>query len=106
MPRRLPRAEQQARTRQAVLDAATTLFAARGFHATGIEDIAQRAGMSRGAIYSNFTSKQDLLLAVMGRASTVMDDPVFADSTLPFPRRLRAYADHLVDNWKTVRPVI
>jgi AcrR family transcriptional regulator len=52
-------------TRDTLVDAAAELFAQRGFHAASLDDIAATAGFTKGAIYSNFGSKEDLLLAVV-----------------------------------------
>lgn len=52
-------------TRDTLIAAAAELFARRGFHAASLEDIAATAGFTKGAIYSNFGSKEDLLLAVV-----------------------------------------
>jgi AcrR family transcriptional regulator len=52
-------------TRTALVEAAAEVFARRGFHASSLEEIAETAGFTRGAIYSNFGSKEDLLLAVV-----------------------------------------
>lgn len=54
-------------TRAALIDAAAELFAEKGFHATSLEEIAESAGFTRGAIYSNFKDKEELLLAVLER---------------------------------------
>jgi AcrR family transcriptional regulator len=54
-------------TRNALVEAATEVFARRGFHAATLEEIAEAAGFTRGAIYSNFSSKEELLLAVVDR---------------------------------------
>jgi AcrR family transcriptional regulator len=62
---RLTREESRARTRSLLIEAATKLFAERGFTAASVEEIAGRAGFSRGAFYSNFESKDDLFLAVL-----------------------------------------
>ncbi|MFD7666094.1 TetR/AcrR family transcriptional regulator [Streptomyces sp. NPDC059788] len=48
----------------ALTDSALALFAERGFHATSISDIVQRAGLTRGAFYSNFRDKEELFLAL------------------------------------------
>ena len=64
MPR-LTRAESQARTRQHLLDAAAVVFARLGFHAASIEEVADEASYTKGAVYSNFTSKEELFLAVL-----------------------------------------
>jgi AcrR family transcriptional regulator len=54
-------------TRNALIDAAAQLFAEKGFHGAALEEIAEAAGFSRGAIYSNFGSKEELLVAVLDR---------------------------------------
>jgi AcrR family transcriptional regulator len=46
--------------REAILDAAMQVFAARGFHGTSIDDIAQAAGISKALIYEHFGSKKEL----------------------------------------------
>jgi AcrR family transcriptional regulator len=61
------RAEQQAETRDRLLDAASALFAERGFSGTSVAAIADRAGVTTGAIYSNFAGKDDLFTAVVER---------------------------------------
>jgi AcrR family transcriptional regulator len=54
-------------TRELLLDAAEEVFAARGFEGASLEDIADTAGYTRGAIYKHFGSKEDLFLAVNKR---------------------------------------
>ena len=54
-------------TRDALLDAAEEVFVKRGVAGAAMEEIAAEAGFSRGAIYGNFGSKEELLLAVMER---------------------------------------
>ena len=61
---RLTRAEQQQRTREEILAAADRLFVEQGFHATSVDQIAQAAGYTKGAVYSNFDAKQDLFFAI------------------------------------------
>src|SRR5688572_23145096 len=58
--RRPPRAQ----TRRDLLDAAARVFARQGFHGASAEAVAEEAGFSRGALYSNFKSKEDLFLAL------------------------------------------
>jgi AcrR family transcriptional regulator len=57
---RRPRAE----TRRELLDAAARVFAGQGFHGASVEAVSEEAGFSRGALYSNFKSKEDLFLAL------------------------------------------
>lgn len=54
-------------TRDALADAAARLFAQKGFYGASLEEIAEAAGFTRGAIYSNFGSKDELLMEVMDR---------------------------------------
>ena len=51
-------------TRQRILDAALELFAQRGFTATSVQDIVERAGLTKGAFYHHFDSKQAVLLEI------------------------------------------
>ncbi len=62
-----------AERRQRVLDVAVSEFAARGYSATNINDIAKKAGVSIGAMYSYFASKEDLYLAVVNSAYTLLE---------------------------------
>jgi len=55
------------KTRQRLMDAAFEVFAEQGVHAAAIETIAERAGFSRGAFYSNFESKLELFFALAER---------------------------------------
>lgn len=59
------RAEQQARTRADLLAAATELFARHGYHGTSVDMVAGSAGYTKGAVYSNFESKEELFLALL-----------------------------------------
>jgi AcrR family transcriptional regulator len=62
---RLTRAERQAETRQALLDAAARVFIERGFAGSSVEAIADEAGFTRGAFYSNFGSKEQLFAELL-----------------------------------------
>ena len=64
---RLSRAERREQTRQELLTAAEASFVTRGFHASSVEEVAERAGYTKGAVYSNFTAKEDLFFAVYER---------------------------------------
>ena len=67
---RLTRAEAKARTREKLLDAAARIFARKGYAGASVEEIAESAGYSIGALYSNFASKERLFLELMSaRAS-------------------------------------
>ncbi len=65
--KRLTRAEQSERNHALVLDAARSVFLACGYHAATVEEIADKAGFSRGVVYSRFGTKADLMLALLDR---------------------------------------
>jgi AcrR family transcriptional regulator len=52
-------------TRATLVEAASEVFADKGFYGASLEEIAELAGFTRGAIYSNFGSKEELLYAVI-----------------------------------------
>jgi AcrR family transcriptional regulator len=69
MPPRLTRAERQQQTRAELLAAAHRVFLRDGFHGASLTEIAEEAGYTFGAVYSNFQNKDDLFLAVMDAES-------------------------------------
>jgi AcrR family transcriptional regulator len=79
-PRRL---QKRAETRQRLLDAAAAVIAEKGLAGASVMEIAQRAGLTTGAIYSNFRSKEALLLAVVSdQMEQVMGEPPPANADL------------------------
>lgn len=69
-------------TRQAIEDAARTLFAQKGFHGTTLADITAAAGRSPAAFYRYFTDKEDLLAAIAEDFLTdVVDLPALPDGS-------------------------
>ena len=56
-------------TRQHLLDAAAIVFARKGFHGATLDEVAKLAGFTKGAVYSNFKSKDDLFLALLEQKS-------------------------------------
>jgi len=86
------------RTRTALLDAAVEVFVKRGFNAASLDEIAETAGYTRGAIYKHFESKEDLFFAVNERINE--------QSLEEFGRRftdLTATAEHvheIVSTWR------
>lgn len=63
-PRRRPKGDKRDRTRAALLDAALELTRERGFEQVTLGDIAERAGMTTGAIYGNFRNRDELFMAL------------------------------------------
>jgi len=66
--RRRTRAESRAETRAAILDVARHLFAERGYRGASLDSIAEAAGFSKGAVYSNWPSKEALFLDLLDSA--------------------------------------
>lgn len=60
----MTRDQARAQTRAALLAAAEKLFLANGYQGTSLEEIAEAAGFSKGAVYSNFDSKEALFVQV------------------------------------------
>src|SRR5467141_4803583 len=58
---RLPRHER----RRQLLDAALMVFVSQGYHAAAMDDIAERAGVSKPVLYQHFPGKLDLYLALL-----------------------------------------
>lgn len=66
-PERMTRDRRKEQTRERLLDAARQMFVEKGVVATSVEDIAGMAGYTRGAFYSNFQCKQELLVELLRR---------------------------------------
>jgi AcrR family transcriptional regulator len=64
-PRRLTRAEQREQTRGCLVAAAAKVFTRRGYDNASLDEVAEEAGFTKGAVYSNFKGKEDLFLATI-----------------------------------------
>ena len=62
---RMTRAERQAQTRAQLIATARQMFFTDGYHPTSLEKVADAAGYSKGAVYSNFRTKDELCTAVL-----------------------------------------
>lgn len=92
-PHRGPKFRRRAEARpDEVLDAALDLFIEKGFAATRVEDIAKRAGLSKGAVYLYFESKEKILEGIVRRAIVPIADHVigFVEDYEGDPRTLIA----------------
>jgi AcrR family transcriptional regulator len=79
IPERGPKFRRRAEARpDEVLDAAMALFIEKGFAATRVEDIARRAGLSKGAVYLYFPSKEAVLEGLVRRAIIPIADTALA----------------------------
>jgi len=66
--------EQAAQNRERVLDTASKLFRERGFNGVGVADLMQSAGLTHGAFYGQFESKEDLMAQACARAYEKLDE--------------------------------
>jgi AcrR family transcriptional regulator len=62
--RRQPKGDKRDRTRAKLLEAARSLIREKGYENTTLEDIAERAGMTTGAIYGNFKNRDELFISL------------------------------------------
>ena len=100
MPK-ISQAQRYARQHQ-ILDAALACFSENGFHQTGMADIVKRSGLSHGAVYLYFQSKDDIIEAlavdrhrqeaILNAVTDHVEDPIAALRAL-----IRAYAHWLTD---------
>ncbi|NUT82923.1 MULTISPECIES: TetR/AcrR family transcriptional regulator [Pseudomonas] len=101
--KRLGREESQQVTRDKLFDTATELMIRKGFHAASVNVIAEEAGFSKGAFFSNFSSKSDLLLQLTQRFKRVEIDRLSTTlasgySAEQLSHGLNAYIDTLKNN--------
>jgi AcrR family transcriptional regulator len=105
----LTRARRREMTRRHLMDAAAIVFAREGFHRASLDDVAATAGFTKGAVYSNFTSKDDLFLAVfedryareqdeMQRVLTEEDEPYELGAQTQVFDRVRGVIDRTWDD--------
>jgi AcrR family transcriptional regulator len=88
---RMTRAESKERTRQRLLTEAQRLFRQRGYAATSLEQIAEAAEVTKGAIYGHFDSKEDLMLSALEAAPAPDYSATLNDESRPLPDRLAAF---------------
>ena len=85
---RMTRAESKERTRQRLLAEAQRLFRERGYAATSLEQIAEAAEVTKGAIYGHFASKEDLMLSALEAAPAPDYSTTLNDQSRPLRERL------------------
>ena len=98
MAERWTRERRLEHTRGLLLDAAEEIFARKGLSGAALEDIADAAGYTRGAIYSHFGAKEELFLAVTDRQRQRFLDG-FTEVIQSFRRLSDIDIDELADRW-------
>jgi AcrR family transcriptional regulator len=100
---RRTQAQRRATTTRALLDAARSLFAEKGYHGAAAEEIVRRAGLTRGALYHHFEDKKDLFRVVVDEMEGEIDEEIEAaeraQSSLPeaVMAGYRAFLDAVLD---------
>jgi AcrR family transcriptional regulator len=99
-PERLTRKQRQEHTRTCLLDAAGRVFARRGLTQASVDEIAADAGFTKGAVYANFESKEELFLAMLDvRFANRLDEMDRALSTGESPEvQARAAGREFIDH--------
>lgn len=82
-----------------LIQVATELFAKRGFESTSVQSIVEAAGVTKGAMYHHFDSKDDLLYEIYARMLRMQTTQLekFANAELPVAQRVHAAAADVVE---------
>ena len=94
--------------RRALLDAAISVFARKGYHSSRVSDIAEEAGVAHGLLYHYFDSKEELLETVFRETWTLMLDTIKGVEDLGEPAReqLRKVAAIVLRAWRDTPDVV
>jgi len=90
-PRRQPKGDKRDRTRAKLIEAARSLIREKGYEQTTLDAIADRAGMTTGAIYGNFKNRDELFISLGQTYWAPIQPRVQRGAT--FPEIMRALAD-------------
>ena len=94
-------AEQTVDRRRELLDAAATVFAQKGFHASRVGDIAEEAGVAHGLLYHYFRSKEEVLETIFREnwGALVVETQRIEAADLPLREQLRRFAGLYLGSW-------
>jgi AcrR family transcriptional regulator len=90
--------------RQRLIDAAAEEFVENGFAAATLADIARRAGFTKGAVYSNFESKQDLFAELFAQRSLELAGRVLAEIAGLSPTAAAGRGGETISSWLVSDP--
>src|SRR5450755_2991991 len=103
MPRgQFDRSERRARTRAQLLEAAARVYARRGFDGATLDEVAEEAGFTKGAVYDHFGSKENLLVALLDEHLTqqIAEQVALFDPAKATAERPRAGAERWMRDLK------
>ncbi len=91
-----------------ILKAARTVFVHKGFHRATMDDVAREVGISKGALYLCFASKESLLRAMIDQALTSRRDSLGAmfGSDMDSRQKIQAYVEYSLDSFENDRDLI
>jgi AcrR family transcriptional regulator len=92
--KRKTKGDKRQRTRAVLVKAAAEIVGEKGFEQTSLEEVAARAGMTRGAIYGNFRDREDLFLAVAETHWAPVAPPITPGA--PFAEQMRELAGAVI----------
>ena len=81
--------------KEKIMGAALHLFGEQGYHKTSVDQIAKVAVVSKGLTYNYFRSKEELLLAIINRATDEMFDVVFSAQVMEHVKDLSKWISEL-----------
>ena len=92
--------------RARIVEAASRVFLPSGFHGVSMDDLAREAGMSKKTLYVHFSSKEELLQAVLTQRATTVEADLrrIVASPDPFPKKLRSLAHFLQEKMCGISP--
>jgi AcrR family transcriptional regulator len=99
--RRQSRSARQAETTDHLLDAAAETIAGSGFDGVSVDAIAAAAGLTKGAVYARYASKEDLLLALFDHRAAEGQAGLEAILASPAPAAVRLAS---IDRWQRAEP--
>lgn len=104
------RAAQKQMTRELFLTNALELFGSKGYAATTVDDIASSAGSNRTTFYLHFSSKADVVSALLEKVDAILtadDDPPLTDVIASGSRGLiRTWLDRKFSQWDQIKPYL
>lgn len=80
-------------TRTKIIDAAIRLFSKTGYNKASVDDICKKAGISKGAFYHHFKSKQELFLAILDNWLKAIDNSIEASKDMTVPETFMQIAE-------------
>ena len=101
-----PAGDKKGRTRAQILQAALTCFAGKGYHQTSMDDIVAESGLSKGALYWHFKSKQELFLSLVETYMSAYSQEAAQawQEGMPATDKIRAYMRFFVDSSEQLLP--